>query len=700
MNTDIFDTSIVYLKGVGPKRAEVLQSELQISSYRDLMYYFPYRYIDRSKMMPLSHVRPNAGYVQCLVTLIDFHEVKGKGKNRLVATVADGNSEIELIWFQGIKWILDKLRLNQRYVIFGKANKQNSTLSHPEIELYTDFLKQPYSEGLQPMYNSTDALKKIGLDSRGIAKLTKTLIETSIDKLSETLPAYITQALKLLPLDKALQIMHYPSKLEEVAMAERRCKFEEIFYFHLGLNKAKAVREKTVKGIPFLKVGKLFTDFYNDSLPFKLTESQKKVIKEIWEDCKSGRQLNRLLQGDVGSGKTVVALMSMLLANGNGYQACLMAPTEILAIQHFNTIVKLVKELPVTVALLTGATKAKHRKKISEELQDGTMQILIGTHALIEDNVQFHSLGLVVIDEQHRFGVAQRAALWGKSKQPPHMLVMTATPIPRTLALTMYGDLDVSVINEFPHGEKKIQTLHYTERKRLLMYGLVRNQIAQGRQVYFVFPLIYESEKLDIKALMEEYDAIATEFPLPEYKIGILHGGMSSADKDFEMSRFSQGKTHILVATTVIEVGVDVPNATVMVIENAERFGLSQLHQLRGRIGRGIYQSYCVLMTKNDIGNTALKRIQTMVETLDGFKISEVDMELRGPGDPQGTQQSGLLPFKIIQLATDYNIIQYAYKLTKEIIREDSSLSLGKNLLLKQTLQKIKPEHAFWVRIG
>ncbi len=700
MYNEILDTPIVYLKGVGPKKAEVLLADLQISNFRDLLYYFPYRYVDRSMMKPLSDIKPDMGYVQCLGRLIDIQEIKGKSKNRLIATISDGQSELELIWFQGIKWIKGKFTINERYVVFGKVNKLNTNIVHPEIELYASFVNQAYSQGLQPMYNSTESLKKVGLDSKGIAKIVKTLIETSIDKVEETLPKHITEPLKLLALNKALLTMHFPSKFEDIAIAERRCKFEEIFYFHLGVNKAKAARDTKVKGIPFNKVGKLFIDFYNDSLPFKLTEAQKKVIKEIWEDCKNGKQLNRLLQGDVGSGKTVVALMSMLLANGNNYQACLMAPTEILAIQHYNTIAKLVKDLPISVALLTSATKTANRREIFQNLNNGELQILIGTHALIEDNVQFHSLGMVIIDEQHRFGVAQRAALWSKSEQAPHVLVMTATPIPRTLALTLYGDLDISIIDEFPHGKKKIKTFHFTERERLIMYRLVKEQVQEGRQAYFVFPLIHESEKLDIKALMEEYDAIANEFPLPEYKISILHGEMNSTDKDFEMNRFSQGKTQILVATTVIEVGVDVPNATIMVIENAERFGLSQLHQLRGRIGRGTHQSYCILMTKNTINNTALKRIQTMVSTLDGFKISEVDMELRGPGDPQGTQQSGLLPFKLIQLATDYNIIQYAYKLTKKIIAEDPLLSLEKNILLKKNLEKIKPEYAFWLRVG
>jgi len=696
-------TAVEYLKGVGPARAELLNQELGVFTLYDLMFYFPYRYIDRSRMTPLGSVSLDGGFVQCLGKITDIAEVKGgRGKDRLVAELSDGRNTLELVWFQGAKWVKSKLLIGESYVVFGRPARFGAGLSitHPEIETYDDFLKQPFSDGLQPMYNSGEKLRSRGLDSKGISKLVRTLITLHLDKLPETQPEWIRDEAKICTLQQAIRNIHFPQNFKVQKEAERRLKFEEIFFFQLNMQLSKLARDLTVKGIQFQKVGSLFHDFYEGKLPFQLTSAQKRVIREIWNDCKSGRQMNRLLQGDVGSGKTVVALMSMLLAAGNDYQSCLMAPTEILAQQHFKTISQLTDGIDTKVGLLTGSTKTAQRREIHSALQDGSLSMLVGTHALIEDAVEFKNLGLAIIDEQHRFGVEQRARLWRKSKQPPHILVMTATPIPRTLALTTHGDLDVSVIDEFPLGEKKIKTIHFIDRQRLRMYKLVREQIALGRQVYFVFPLINESPKLDLKALLEQYDEVAAHFPKPQYSMGIVHGAMSSQDKEYEMEKFKKGISQILVATTVIEVGVDVSNATVMVIENAEHFGLSQLHQLRGRIGRGTHDSYCVLMTKDEIGQSARRRVSTMLETLDGFKISEVDLELRGPGDPEGTQQSGQLPFKLLHLALDARVILFSNNLVKQILKEDPELKKDKNKLLQTALNSWKQEQTFWARIG
>jgi ATP-dependent DNA helicase RecG len=698
------ETKIEYLKGVGPARAEILNSELGIYTMYDLLFYFPFRYVDRSKMTSLHTIEADGGFVQCVGKIVSLNEVNAgkRSKARLVAELSDGRSVIELIWFQGIRWIKTKLQLHETYVVFGRAGRFGSgiSISHPEIETYDEFLKQPFSEGLQPMYNSGEKLRTRGLDSKGVSKLTKTLLSFHIDKIRETLPQWVMDEAKVCSLKQAIAGIHFPHDFRIQKEAERRLKFEEIFFFQLNMQKSKIARDLNVKGIRFNQVGSLFHDFYEGKLPFQLTGAQKKVIREIWNDCRSGRQMNRLLQGDVGSGKTVVALMSMLLAGGNGYQACLMAPTEILAQQHFKTISSLIEGMDVRVELLTGSTKTVKRKQIQESLRDGTLGFLVGTHALIEDTVEFSNLGLAIIDEQHRFGVAQRAKLWKKAGFPPHILVMTATPIPRTLAMTTHGDLDVSVIDEFPLGEKKIKTMHFKDSQRLRMYKLVKEQVALGRQIYFVFPLINESQKLDLKALMEQYDEIAEQFPKPQYTMGIVHGGMSSQDKEFEMDRFKNGITQILVSTTVIEVGVDVANATVMIIENAEHFGLSQLHQLRGRIGRGIYESYCILMTKNEIGESAQRRIGTMLSTLDGFKISEVDLELRGPGDPEGTQQSGQLPFKLLNLVYDARVIAFSNNLVRQILNDDPELKQEKNKLLKLALEEWKRDQAFWARVG
>ncbi len=698
------NTKIEFLKGVGPARAELLNEELNIYSLYDLMFYYPYRYVDRSKMTPMNHIDTDGSFVQCLGKITSIEEIKtGKrGKARLIAELSDGHISIELVWFQSMKWFKSKLKIGENYVVFGRPSRFGSgiSISHPEIETYDEFLKQPFSEGLQPMYNSGEKLKTKGLDSRGFAKLTKTLLASHLEKLPETLPKWIMETARICSLQQAIRNIHFPESFKAQQEAERRLKFEEIFYFQLNMHLSKLHREQTVKGIQFKKVGQMFLDFYEGKLPFQLTNAQKRVIREIWNDCKSGRQMNRLLQGDVGSGKTVVALMCMLLAGGNDYQSCLMAPTEILAQQHFKTISALLEGMNVNVKLLTGSTKTSERREIHSALTDGTLQFLVGTHALIEDNVEFQNLGLAIIDEQHRFGVAQRAKLWKKNSQPPHMLVMTATPIPRTLALTTHGDLDISVIDEFPHGRKKIKTIHFTDNQRLKMYKLVRDQIALGRQVYFVFPLINESDKLDLKALMEQYDEIAHHFPKPQFSMGIVHGSMTSQEKEYEMEKFKNGVSQILVSTTVIEVGVDVANATVMVIENAEHFGLSQLHQLRGRIGRGKHDSFCILMTKNEIGETAKKRIETLLYTLDGFKISETDLELRGPGDPEGTQQSGQLPFKLLNLAMDARVISFSNQLVRQILQEDPNIGSDKNLLLKSTLTRWRQDKTFWARVG
>ncbi len=697
-------TKIEYLKGVGPARAELLKNELNIHFLYDLLYYFPYRYVDRSKMTPLDRISIDSGYVQCLGKIVRIEEMRtGKAnKEMLIAEYTDGRTVIELVWFQGIKWMKTRIKEGNTYVAFGRPGIYGRGLSipHPEIDTYENFLKQPFCEGLQPMYNSGEKLGSRGLNSKGIAKLIKELISQHKEKISETLPQWIRDEAKIYTLQNAISNIHFPENIRHLKEAERRLKFEEIFFFQLNMMLNKLAREETIKGIRFQKVGKLFIDFYDGNLPFKLTCAQKSVTREIWNDCKSGKQMNRLLHGDVGSGKTVVALMSMLLAGGNDYQSCLMAPTEILAQQHYKTISELISGLPVNVELLTGSTKMSKRKEIYASLQDGSLSFLVGTHALIEDTVEFKNLGLIVIDEQQRFGVAQRARLWKKSEYPPHVLIMTATPIPRTLALTMYGDLDISVLDQLPLGEKKIKTIHYTDSQRLIMYKLVRQQIALDRQIYFVFPLINESNKLELKALMKQYDEIAHNFPRPQYSLGMIHGAMSSAEKEYEMEKFKKGYTQILISTTVIEVGVDVANATVMVIENAEHFGLAQLHQLRGRIGRGGQESYCILMTRTKISDTAKKRIDILLKTLDGFKLAEVDLELRGPGDPEGTQQSGQLPFKLLQLSHDARVISFSNELVKKILAEDPELSSEKNRLLRTTLDQWKKEQTFWARIG
>lgn len=690
--SDIFSKDIKYLPGVGPKRAELLQEELQATEYGDLLYYFPYKYIDRSKFYNITEISGDHQHIQ-LKGKISHFDLAGKGnKKRLVATFSDQTGIVELVWFRKINWIRQSLSVNKEYVVFGKPSWFNRKLNivHPEMEEFEKYEKR-IQKGLQPFYNTTEKLKKQYVNSRFISKLQNNLLMEAGDKIEETLPAYLLDQLKLQPLKKALLNIHFPKNYEELKKAQFRLKFEELFYIQLQIIHQKQIRLKKFDGYPFTEVGQLFHQFYEKNLPFQLTNAQKRVLKEIRKDLGSGKQMNRMLQGDVGSGKTLVALMSILIALDNGFQTCIMAPTEILASQHFESIQKFISNLGMNVRLLTGSTKKSERNLIHEQLQNGDLQLLIGTHALIEDTVQFKNLGLVVIDEQHRFGVVQRAKLWKKNVQPPHVMVMTATPIPRTLAMTLYGDLDVSVIDELPPGRKPIKTVHLYEAKRLRLYKFMKKMIAEGRQVYIVYPLIKESEKLDLRALEEGYDNISRNFPPPEYAVSVVHGQMKPEEKEKAMNLFIKGVTHIMVATTVIEVGVDIPNASVMVIENAERFGLSQLHQLRGRVGRGQHQSYCVLMSSNKLSDEANKRLETMVRTNDGFEIAEADLKLRGPGAIEGTQQSGI-PFdlKIANLSVDNEILIYARNLALEILEEDPELSKEENQVLKTELAKMK----------
>ncbi|WP_026905310.1 ATP-dependent DNA helicase RecG [Pedobacter glucosidilyticus] len=686
MNDPLFKTPIEYLKGVGPQRAEILKKEAAIFTYEDLLYYYPFRYIDRTQFYKVAEAPPDLAHVQILVRLKSFEVIGEKQSKRLIAKAYDDTAEIELVWFQGIRWVEKNLKLNQVYIIFGKLNYFNgkAQMAHPEMELFS---KENVTKGnlsLQPVYSSTEKLKQFSLDTKGIQKLTANLLEQVADKIEEVLPRYILEQYKLNSHKEALLQIHFPTDNKSLKRAQTTLKFEELFFIQLKMLRSKLLRTYKFKGNVFAQVGDKFNYFYENLLPFSLTNAQKRVIKEIRSDTQKGIQMNRLVQGDVGSGKTVVALMSMLLAIDNGFQACLMAPTEILATQHYHSLKALLKDDFVEIALLTGSTKKKERTILFEKLASGELAILIGTHALIEDTVQFKNLGLVVIDEQHRFGVEQRAKLWRKNVIPPHVLVMTATPIPRTLAMTLYGDLDVSMINELPAGRKPIETIHLYETQRLRMFGLMKREIALGRQVYIVYPLIQESAKLDLKNLMDGLEVMAMEFPLPQYKFSVVHGQLAAKDKEYEMQRFVKGETQIMVATTVIEVGVNVPNASVMIIENAERFGLSQLHQLRGRVGRGAEQSYCVLMSGVKLSKEAKIRLETMVRTNDGFEISEIDLQLRGPGDIEGTQQSGILDLKLADISQDQQILQEARKTVIEIFEEDPDLNLEKH----QTLRK------------
>jgi ATP-dependent DNA helicase RecG len=695
---NLFDTSIEYLKGVGPQRGDLLRKELNIHKYGDLVNLFPNRYIDRTRYYKINQLENNNSEVQIVGKIIHIKTVEqGKAKTRLVATFVDETGEMELVWFQGHKWIKESLKLNIIYVIFGKVAQfgANFNMAHPEMELLEEH-KANIRSAMQPVYPSTEKLGNRGISNKVINKMMQQLFTETHTLFSETLPSYLLDELKLISKKEALINIHFPKSQAILAKAQFRLKFEELFFIQLQLITKNLIRKHKIKGHPFEKVGKNFTDFYNNHLPFELTNAQKRVLKEIRNDLGSNAQMNRLLQGDVGSGKTIVALMCMLLAKDNGFQSCLMAPTEILANQHFNGLSELASSLNITIKILTGSTKTKDRTIIHEELENGTLDILIGTHALLEDKVMFQNLGLAIIDEQHRFGVEQRSKLWKKNEIPPHILVMTATPIPRTLAMSLYGDLDISVIDELPPGRKPIQTVHRFDSNRLKVWKFLKDEIAKGRQIYIVYPLIQESEKMDYKDLMDGYESISRDFPLPDYSISIVHGKMKPADKDSEMKRFADGKTNIMVATTVIEVGVNIPNASVMVIESAERFGLSQLHQLRGRVGRGAEQSYCILMTSHKLSNDSKTRMETMVRTNDGFEISEVDLKLRGPGDIMGKQQSGVLNLQIADLVKDKDILQLARNYAIKLLKEDASMEKSEHQTLRQVFIEISKKKSIW----
>ncbi len=696
---DLTTRDIMYLPGVGPQRAAVLNKELSIYSLHDLLYYFPYKYVDRSRLYHVVDIDGNMPYIQLKGEILSF-ETFGEGRQRrLVAHFSDGTGVIDLVWFQGIKYLLTRYKLHTEYIVFGKPTIFNGRINvaHPDIDPVNELVLT--NMGMQPYYNTTERMKKGGLNSHAIEKLTKNLLAFLKEPVPETLPQWLVEKHHLMSLDEALRNIHYPVNPDLLRKAQYRLKFEELFYVQLNILRYSKDRQRKYRGFVFERVGEIFNTFYSKNLPFPLTNAQKRVIKEIRKDMGSGRQMNRLLQGDVGSGKTLVALMCILIALDNKFQACLMAPTEILATQHYETIKAFLKDLPVRVELLTGSVKGKKREEILAGLTLGKVDLLIGTHAVLEDTVTFASLGMVIIDEQHRFGVAQRAKMWSKNVCPPHVLVMTATPIPRTLAMTMYGDLDVSVIDELPPGRKPIQTIHQFDNRRASMYDFIRKQIEAGRQIYIVYPLIQESEKMDIKNLEEGYEHICEEFP--QYKVSKVHGKMKPAEKDAEMQRFVSGETKIMVATTVIEVGVNVPNASVMVIENAERFGLSQLHQLRGRVGRGADQSYCILVTGYKLTEETRKRLEIMVRSNDGFEIAEADLKLRGPGDLEGTQQSGIaFDLKIANLARDGQLLQLVRDVAQAIVNDDPEEKRPENAVLWNQLRALRKTNVNWAAIS
>ena len=672
---------IVYLKGVGPSRAKILSAEADIRTVGDLLQYFPFRHIDRSQQCTIASLNDENQYVVMQGTVSNMQAVStGKYRERLTVDFSDGTGTMQLVWFQGTKWVREKLKPGVKYTIMGKPNIFNGQwqITHPELEVVQG--TQDNTNPFLPVYPTTEKMKQHGLGTRALARLTETLV-ASLGGMEETLPQEVCGRYRLLGRREALIAIHYPESMQQLDAARTRLKFEELFFMQLDYQWAHSERQQHSAGRVFGAVGEHFNRFYNEKIPFPLTGAQKRVIREIREDMRSGHQMNRLLQGDVGSGKTLVALMCMLLAIDNGSQACLMAPTEILATQHYYTFLRMLEGLGVNVELLIGSVRAADKKKMKERIASGETHIVIGTHALIEDDVAFRDLGLVVIDEQHRFGVEQRSKLWVKATPPPHVLVMTATPIPRTLAMTVYGDLDCSVIDELPPGRHPVRTYHRTEPRRPLVFSFLKKQIDAGRQVYIVYPLIHESEKLDLKDLVDGLEMVQSYFPRPQYHVSMLHGGLSAEDKAFEMDRFKRGLTHIMVATTVIEVGVDVPNATVMVIENAEHFGLSQLHQLRGRVGRGADQSYCILMTKDQLGYSSQERIRTMCSTTDGFQIAEADLRLRGPGDMQGLQQSGMLDLKIASIVDDEPLVAAARNEVRDILSADPTFEAHPVLL-------------------
>lgn len=697
---DLSTRDIKYLPGVGPQRASLLAKELNIVSFKDLLYYFPYKYVDRSRIYTIREIDGNMPYIQLRGKFLSF-ETFGEGRQRrLVGHFSDGTGVMDTVWFQGLKFVMGKIKAGVEYIIFGKPTVFGGRINvaHPDVDEADELTVG--NMGLQPYYNTTEKMKRMLINSHAVEKLMRNLFHAiQREPFEETLSSWMVESFHLMPLAEALYNIHFPQNPELLRKAQYRLKFEELFYVQLNILRYTKERRNKFRGLPFEHVGEIFNTFYSQNLPFQLTGAQKRVIKEMRRDMGSGRQMNRLLQGDVGSGKTLVALMIMLIALDNGYQACMMAPTEILANQHYETICRFLSGMNVRVELLTGNVKGKRRETILKDLLTGDVKILIGTHAVIEDTVNFSSLGLVVIDEQHRFGVAQRAKLWSKNIYPPHVLVMTATPIPRTLAMTLYGDLDVSVIDELPPGRKPIQTVHQFDNRRASLYAFIRKQIEAGRQIYIVYPLIQESEKMDIKNLEDGYTNICEEFP--EYRVSKVHGKMKPAEKDAEMQRFLAKQTQIMVATTVIEVGVNVPNASVMVIENAERFGLSQLHQLRGRVGRGADQSYCILVTGYKLSEETRKRISIMVETNDGFEIAEADLKLRGPGDLEGTQQSGVaFDLKIADIARDGQLLQYVRDIAERLLDEDPQCENPKNQVVWQQLKELRKKNVNWAVIS
>lgn len=692
---------ISYLKGVTTTKANLLFNELGIRNVNDLLHFFPFRYIDKTRFYKINELLDTNSEVQILGQITSVKSVAQKRGSRLVAKFTDGTGTMELVWFRGQKWIKESLKINEPYIIYGKLNLYNGTFSmaHPELELEREAKKKIKSK-LQAVYPSTEKLQSKNVTNRVIRGYLQTLLLEVVDSLRESLSQQFLTENNLMAKREALINIHFPKNNELLLKAQYRLKFEELFFIQLQLLRKKLINKQKIKGFVFEHVGDNFNTFYTQHLPFDLTNAQKRVLKEIRKDVASGAHMNRLLQGDVGSGKTIVALLAMLLAIDNDHQAAIMAPTEILAIQHYNAMTALLENMDVEIALLTGSTKTKTRTVIHEGLENGRLKILVGTHALIEDKVKFKNLGIAIIDEQHRFGVAQRSKLWQKNTLPPHILVMTATPIPRTLAMSVYGDLDISVIDELPPGRKQVKTVHRYDSNRLSVFKFIKDEIAKGRQVYVVYPLIQESEAMDYKDLMDGYESISREFPLPSYQISIVHGKMKPADKDYEMNRFVRGETQIMVATTVIEVGVNVPNASVMIVESAERFGLSQLHQLRGRVGRGADQSYCILLTSFKLSADAKTRLQTMVDTSDGFKISEVDLKLRGPGNIMGTQQSGILNLKIADVVRDTPILQKARNAAIDLLEEDPNLSKPENEAILRTYSALNRASGIWSNIS
>ena len=701
MKEIFLNTSIDYLKGVGPNRSDILKKEFQIFTYDDLLNFFPFRYIDRTKFYKISEIQKSNADVQIIGRFTEIYYFKNIKSNRLIGTFSDGNQTIEIVWFKATKWIEKSIKLNTDYVLYGKPNwyLNKFSIAHPELDVFSEF-KNKQVEGLLPIYSSNERVLSRGITNKFFREVIFNIINTSINFLKENLSKEINEKYSLISKQQAYRNIHFPSNHELLSKAEFRLKYEEFFYLQLEFLMSNISKKSKFKGFNFSKVGDSFNKFYKSHLPFLLTNAQKRVIKEIRKDFSSNAQMNRLLQGDVGSGKTIVALLSSLIAIDNNFQVCFLAPTEILAQQHFNSLNDSLNKINITVNILTGSSTKKDRIKLFSDLINGEINILVGTHAVLEDNVRFKNLGFVIIDEQHKFGVAQRSKLWKKNITPPHVLVMTATPIPRTLAMSVYGDLDISIIDELPPGRKAVKTVHRSDRNRLEIFKFLKDEINKGRQVYVVYPLIEESKKLDYKDLMDGYESISREFPNSKYQISILHGRMKSEDKAIEMKRFKEGKTNIMVSTTVIEVGVNIPNASVMVIESSEKFGLSQLHQLRGRVGRGSENSYCILMTSNKLSSDARKRIKTMTSTNDGFKVAEVDMEIRGPGNLLGTQQSGLLNLKLANIITDKEILESARDDVKKIISVDQRLVKVENKLIKEEFNKKTKNTLLWKHIS